>query len=50
MPNFSSDIHVGFLLVSSFSKHGVPKETIYEHSSLARCFCEGHVFNVLNEH
>jgi hypothetical protein len=31
MPNFSCDIHAGFLLVSFFSKHGVPKETIHEH-------------------
>lgn len=31
MPNFSCDIHAGFLLISFFSKHGVPKETIHEH-------------------
>jgi hypothetical protein len=31
MPNFSCDIHAGFLLVSFFSKHGVPKEIIHEH-------------------
>jgi hypothetical protein len=58
MPNFSCDNHAGFLLVSFFSKHGVPKETIHEHfvtqchksSLLFLCVCECHVFIVLNGH